>query len=94
MKPSRHPEATGFVGGRDLMATRKTTSIPDPPGRKFGQAPRRCETHTIIDWTAHEAVMPVGDDGRATNTLEMRVRAGRPLLVNGVEVAKLTACRT
>ena len=93
MKPSRHPEAYGiFVGGRDLDGDAQDYFyfLIRQDGKFLVKHRAGAETHTIIDWTAHEAVRPAGDDGRATNTLEMRVRAGDVrFLVNGVEVAKL-----
>ncbi len=93
MKPSQHPEAYGiFVGGRDLDGDAQDYFyfLIRQDGKFLVKHRAGAETHTIIDWTAHEAVRPVGDDGRATNSLEMRVRAeGVRFLVNGVEVAKV-----
>ncbi len=46
-------------------------------------------THTIIDWTEHDAVQPVGEDG-GTNRLDVEVRADEvDFLVNDVVVQTL-----
>lgn len=93
MKPSRHPEAYGiFVGGVDLDGPGQDYLyfLVRQDGRFLVKHRAGDETHTLFDWTPHEAVQPVGENGRALNALEMRVRAeGVRFLVNGVEVAKL-----
>ncbi|HEX7120518.1 MAG TPA: hypothetical protein VF212_17130 [Longimicrobiales bacterium] len=92
-KPSRHPEAYGiFVGGSELdgAAQDYLYFLVRQDGKFLVKHRAGAETHTLFPWTAHAAIKPVGDAGKATNALEMRVRPdGVRFVVNGVEVAKL-----
>ena len=46
------------------------------------------ETPTIVDWTAHEAINDLDDQGRSRNTLAVEVGSSQVrFLVNGTEVA-------
>ncbi len=91
--PSRHPEAYGiFVGGSALDGPDQDYFyfLVRQDGKYLIKHRAGDETHTIMPWTEHEAVKPVGDAGNATNALEMHVRAdGVRFLVNGVEVTKV-----
>ncbi|HEX6938411.1 MAG TPA: hypothetical protein VF158_03295 [Longimicrobiales bacterium] len=92
-KPSRHPEAYGlFIGGSALdgPAQDYVYFLVRQDGKFLVKHRAGSETHTLVPWTAHEAVNAIGDDGKVTNALEMRVRdAAVHFLVNGVEVTKL-----
>lgn len=87
------PEAYGlFIGGRDLTSqdqdylyflVRKT-------GEFLVKHRAGSETHTLVEWTSHEAVEPADDAGRQENTLAIEAPGeGVRFLVNGQEVASL-----
>ena len=46
------------------------------------------ETSAVIDWTAHDAINDLDDQGKSTNTLAVEVGSNQVrFLVNGTEVA-------
>lgn len=93
MKPSQHPEAYGiFVGGRDLDGDAQDYFyfLIRQDGKFLVKHRAGTEIHTLFDWTEHAAVKKADAEGKATNTLEIDVRATDVrFLVNGTEVAKL-----
>lgn len=88
-----HPEAYGlFVGGQDLDASNQSYVyfLVRQDGSFMVKHRAGEETHTLIDWTQHEAVNQADAEGKATNALAMEVRTdGVQFLVNGAEVASL-----
>jgi hypothetical protein len=92
-KPSEHPEAYGFfVGGRDLQGPAQDYLyfLIRQDGKFLVKHRAGTETHTLIDWTDHAAVVKPGADGKATNTLALESSpAGVRFLINGTEVGTL-----
>jgi hypothetical protein len=92
-KPSEHPEAFGLlVGGRNLDAANQDYLyfIIRQDGQFMVKHRAGDETHTVIDWTEHQAVRRPGADGKATNTLAVESSAnGVRFLVNGTQVGNL-----
>jgi hypothetical protein len=90
---TRHPEAYGLIlGGRDLQGEGQDYLyfLVRQDGKFLVKHRAGSETHTLMDWTEHEAVRRPGEDGRATNTLAVDVAAaGVRFLVNGTEVGAL-----
>ncbi|GIV62341.1 hypothetical protein GQ464_018355 [Rhodocaloribacter litoris] len=92
-KPSAHPEAYGlFVGGRDLNGPGQDYLyfLVRQNGQYLVKHRAGAETHTLVDWTPHEAVRVPGERGTSENTLAVRATPERvAFLVNGVEVTAL-----
>lgn len=92
-KAPRHPEAYGlFVGGKDLDSDAQDYLyfLIRQSGEFLIKHRAGDETHTLFDWTAHEAIRKVDDAGKASNTLAVRATPDRVhFLVNGTEVAAL-----
>ena len=92
-RPAEHPEAYGLlVGGRDLQADNQDYLyfVIRQDGKFLVKHRAGAETHTLFDWTEHEAIRRPGPDGRATNALAIDVsEGGARFLVNGTEVANL-----
>ncbi len=45
------------------------------------------ETPTVVDWTAHDAIKELDDQGKSSNTLAVEVGSSQVrFLVNGTEV--------
>jgi hypothetical protein len=92
-KAPRHPEAYGlFVGGKDLDGDAQDYLyfLVRQDGKFLVKHRAGTEIHTLFDWTEHAAVKKADAEGKATNTLEIDVRAADVrFLVNGTEVAKL-----
>lgn len=93
--PGSRNEAHGlFVGGRDLQGPDQAYLyfLVRRSGEFLVKQRMGEETETLIDWTAHEAVVPYTDDteGTAENTLAVEVHADQlHFFVNGTEVATL-----
>lgn len=89
------PESYGlFVGGRDLTDEGQDYLYFHVRGSGEFLVKHRAgsETHTLVDWTEHEAVSPADDAGRQENTLVIEAPGeGVRFLVNGEEVTSLPA---
>ena len=71
-EPSGHPNAQGlFFGGSDLSGSnRRYSYFVIPQGGEFLVKKRMGnDTPTLVDWTAHDAINDLDDQGRSTNTL-------------------------
>ena len=92
-KAPMHPEAYGlFVGGTDLQGPAQSYLyfVVRGDGKYLVKHRAGTEVHLITDWTDSPAIVKAGADGRATNALEVRVRAdGVHLMANGQQVAVL-----
>ena len=88
--PSGHPNAYGlFFGGSDLAgANQRYSYFVIRQGGEFLVKKRMGdETPTVIDWTAHDAINDLDDQGRSRNTLSIEVGSSQVrFLVNGTEV--------
>ncbi len=89
-EPSGHPNAYGlFFGGADLSGPNQHYSyFVIRQGGQFLVTKRMGnETPTVVDWTAHDAINDLDDQGRSTNTLVVEVGSSQVrFLVNGTEV--------
>ena len=86
--PGRTPSL--FFGGSDLSGpTQHYSYFVIRQGGPFLVKQRMGnETPTIVDWTAHDAINDLDDQGRSTNTLAVEVGSSQVrFLVNGTEVA-------
>ena len=90
-EPSGHPNAQGlFFGGSDLSgSTQRYSYFVIRQGGEFLVKKRMGnDTPTLVDWTAHDAINDLDDQGRSTNTLAVEVGSSQVrFLVNGTEVA-------
>ncbi len=90
-EPSGHPNAYGLVfGGSNLSGANQQYSyfVIRQGGEFLIKKRMGDETPTIVDWTAHEAINDLDDEGRSRNTLAVEVgRSQVRFLVNGTEVA-------
>lgn len=89
------PESYGlFVGGTELTGESQDYLYFHVRGSGEFLVKHRAgsETHTLVDWTEHEAVNPADDAGRQENTLAVEAPGeGARFLVNGEEVTSLEA---
>ena len=89
-EPSGHPNAYGlFFGGSDLAgANQRYSYFVIRQGGEFLVKKRMGdETPTVVDWTAHDAITDLDDQGRSRNTLSVEVGSSQVrFLVNGTEV--------
>ena len=89
-EPSGHPNAYGlFFGGSDLSgATQGYSYFVIRQGGEFLVTKRMGdETSAVVDWTAHDAINDLDDQGRSSNTLAVEVGSSQVrFLVNGTEV--------
>lgn len=94
-RPSQHPEAYGLIaGGRDLQGEGQDYLyfLVRQDGKFLVKHRAGGETHTLFDWTEHDAVRQPGADGRATNELAIEARPNAAVfLVNGTVVARLVS---
>ena len=90
MKAPMHPEAYGlFIGGSDLSgaAQRYTYLIVRGDGKFMIKRRNGDSVTTVIGWTANDAVVKAGTDGKATNEVSILVKGGTvSFMVNGKEV--------
>ncbi len=90
-EPSGHPNAYGLVfGGSNLSGANQQYSyfVIRQGGEFLIKKRMGDETLTIVDWTAHEAINDLDDQGRSRNTLAVEVGSAQVrFLVNGTEVA-------
>lgn len=88
-----HPEAYGlFIGGRNLEGADQDYLyfLVRQDGSYLVKHRGGEETHTLIEWTKHEAVSMPDESGRSTNALRVAVAAeGVRFFVNDEEVAEL-----
>jgi hypothetical protein len=93
-KAPSHPISYGLmIGGSNLAGPTQTYSyfLVRNQGEYFianreGDAPPK----TVVDWTAHPAIVKQGADGKQTNTLAIQVQGDNVIFtVNGAEVARL-----
>lgn len=92
MKAPMHPEAYGlFAGGQSLQGAAPSYVYFIVRGDGKYTVKHRAnatEVHTLVDWTASDAVKSAGADGKATNALQIRVVADSVHFVaNGTQVA-------
>jgi hypothetical protein len=90
-KATPHREAYGiFLGGDDLNDASQSYLYLVIGGTGEYTIKHRAgsETHTIVDWTKHDAVRMVDSTGKATNELAIDVGDDVRYMVNGVEVLK------
>ena len=89
-EPSGHPNAYGlFFGGADLSGPNQHYSyfVIRQGGQFLVKQRMGNETPTVVDWTAHDAINDLDDQGRSTNTLVVEVGSAQVrFLVNGTEV--------
>ncbi len=90
-EPSGHPNAQGlFLGGSDLSGSNQRYSyfVIRQGGEFLVKKRMGNDTPTLVDWTAHDAINDLDDQGRSTNTLAVEVGNSQVrFLVNGTEVA-------
>lgn len=90
---SRPREAYGvFFGGRDLDGPNQAYSYFLVRGDGSFLVKRRdgAETSTVVEWTSHDAIVPLQSDGQAKNTLA--VEAGTDAVdffINGTKVTSV-----
>ncbi|MGH7457792.1 MAG: hypothetical protein ACREKN_01750 [Longimicrobiaceae bacterium] len=91
--PGHHPEGYGlFVGGRELEGPDQDYLyfLIRQDGRFLIKHRAGNETHTLREWTAHDAIRRPGPDSPAVNQLAVESRSGSVVfLVNGAEVTAL-----
>ena len=89
-EPSGHPNAYGlFFGGADLSGPNQHYSyfVIRQGGQFLVKKRMGNETPTVVDWTAHDAINDLDNQGRSTNTLVVEVGSSQVrFLVNGTEV--------
>ncbi len=94
LKAPSHPISYGLmIGGSNLAGPTQTYSyfLVRNQGDYFianreGNAPPK----TVVDWTAHAAIVKQGADGRQANTLGVQVQGDNVIFtVNGTEVTRL-----
>ncbi len=89
-EPSGHPNAYGlFFGGADLSGPNQHYSyfVIRQGGEFLVKKRRGDETPTLVDWTAHDAISDLDNQGRSSNTLAVEVGSSQVrFLVNGTEV--------
>ena len=89
-EPSGHPNAYGlFFGGSDLSGPNQRYSyfVIRQGGEFLVKKRMGDETPTLVDWTAHDAINDLDDQGRSRNTLAVEVGSSQVrFLVNGTEV--------
>lgn len=89
-KAPMHPEAYGlFIGGSDLSgaAQRYTYLIVRGDGKFMIKRRNGDSVTTVVPWTANDAVVKAGADGKATNEVSILVKGGTvSFMVNGKEV--------
>ena len=89
-EPSGHPDAYGlFLGGSDLLGPNQRYSyfVIRQGGEFLVKKRMGDETPTLVDWTAHDAINDLDDQGRSRNTLTVEVGSSQVrFLVNGTEV--------
>lgn len=96
-KEPKHPEAYGlFYAGRDLQGANQQYTYFEVrgDGKYLVKGRQGDSTYTIQDWTANPAVHAAGDDGTATNKLEIDAKSqpGKVrFLANGQEVYSMAA---
>ena len=105
MQAPTHPISYGLmIGGSDLASPNETYSyflvrnrgeyfIANREGDRTWFSPRIFSSKlpvTVVEWTAHPAIVKQGADGRQTNTLGIQVTGDEVVFkVNGVEVRRL-----
>ena len=91
MEPSPHPNAYGlFLGGDDLAGDgqRYTYFMLRQGGMFLIKQRMGEELPTLVDWTAHDAVNDLDDQGSSMNTLTVEASGDTVrFLVNDTEVA-------
>ena len=89
-EPSGHPNAYGlFFGGADLSGPNQHYSyfVIRQGGQFLVKQRMGNETPTVVDWTAHDAINDLDDQGRSTNTLVVEVGSAQVrFLMHGTEV--------
>ena len=89
-EPSGHPNAYGlFFGGSDLSeANQRYSYFVIRQGGEFLVTKRMGdETSAVVDWTAHDAINDLDDQGGSSNTLAVEIGSSQVrFLVNGMEV--------
>jgi hypothetical protein len=100
-----HPISYGLsIGGSDQAGPNQTYSyflvrsrgeyfIANREGDRTSFSPRIFSIKqpvTVVDWTAHPAIVKQGADGRQTNTLGIQVQGDSVIFtINGTEVTRL-----
>ena len=75
-EPSGHPNAYGlFFGGADLSRPNQHYSyfVIRQGGQFLVKKRMGNETPTVVDWTAHDAINDLDDQGRSTNTFVVEI---------------------
>ena len=89
-EPSGHANAYGlFFGGSDLSGPNQRYSyfVIRQGGEFLVKKRMGDETPTVVDWTAHDAISDLDDQGQSSNTLAVEVGSSQVrFLVNGTEV--------
>ncbi len=89
-EPSGHPNAYGlFFGGSDLSGPNQRYSyfVIRQGGEFLVKKRMGNQTPTLVNWTAHDAINDLDDQGRSRNTLAIEVGSSQVrFLVNGTEV--------
>ena len=90
-EPSGHPNAYGLIfGGSNLSGSNQQYSyfVIRQGGQFLIKKRMGDDTPTVVDWTPHDAINDLDDQGRSTNTLAVEVGSSQVrFLVNGTEVA-------
>ncbi|HSC58763.1 MAG TPA: hypothetical protein VLC11_04320 [Gemmatimonadales bacterium] len=90
MKAPMHPEAYGLIiGGSDLSGAgqRYTYLIIRGDGKFMIKRRNGDSVSTVVPWTANDAVIKAGADGKATNEVSIQSKGGTvSFMVNGKEV--------
>jgi hypothetical protein len=94
-RASRHPEGYGLlVGGKDLAGEAQSYVyfLVRQDGKYLVKRRSGAETETLIDWTAHDAIVKPDAEGRATNALAVESGSfGMRFFVNGTQVGAVPA---
>jgi hypothetical protein len=93
-KAPTHPISYGLMfGGKDLEGERQTYTyflVHNKGEYYIANREGNEKPITVVNWTAHPAIVKQGDDGRQTNTLSVRVRGDEVIFtINSTEVTRL-----
>lgn len=93
MKAPQHAEAYGLIwGGRNLNEANQDYLyfVIRKDGKYLVKHRAGAETHNIVEWTEHPAIVKEGADGKQANTLRVEVTAtASRLFANGQLIREL-----
>lgn len=93
MKAPQHPEAYGLIwGGNDLNEPTQNYLyfVIRKDGKYLVRHRAGAETHDVVPWTEHAAIVKEGADGKQENTLRIEVTAtASRLYANGTMIREI-----